>query len=77
MHSKRDAHGTAMRLADPEDARRAFAAACVAAHEEREWHLLLLATSAPDDESAQHLEVRADDAYRDAMAVAQEHELEV
>lgn len=70
-----DPHGAAMRLPDPDQARRDFARASVAAHEEREWYFLTLATSAPDDESARRLEAYADDAYQDAMAIAREHDL--
>ncbi len=71
-------YGDAMRLPDrdPDRARRAFARASLAAQEEREWYFLMLATSAPDDASARRLEAYADDAYRDAVAIAREHDLD-
>ncbi len=69
-------HGAAMRLQDPDQLRRDFAAASVAAHEEREWYFLMLASSASSDVSARMLEAYADDAYQDAIAIAREHDLD-
>ena len=56
--------------------RVAFAAARVAAHADRELYFLDLAVRAPDDDSARRLELYADAAYRDAVAMAIEHDLD-
>src|SRR5689334_17738509 len=71
----RDRYGPAMRLSDPELARIGFAAATLQQHCDREYFFLDLAVHAPDDESSRRLELYADDAYRDARAVATEHGL--
>jgi len=58
------------------DARRiAFAAQRVAAHAERELALLDRATRAKDDRRARQLELEADVAYRDVVALTEEHGL--
>jgi hypothetical protein len=61
---------------DPDHARLQFAAARADAHAGRELYLLELAVRAPDDDSARQLELYAHEAYCDAHAIAEEHELE-
>jgi hypothetical protein len=68
-------HDRVMRLEDPELARIGFAAETLRHHADREWFFLDLAVHAPDDDSSRQLELYADDAYRDARAVATEHGL--
>jgi hypothetical protein len=64
-----------MRLPDAEQARIGFAARSLRHHADREHFFLDLAVHAPDDESSRQLELYADDAYRDARAIASEHGL--
>lgn len=59
------------------DARRiAFVVARVAEHAERELALLERATRADDDLLARRLECEADAAYRDIVALTEEHGLD-
>ena len=61
---------------NPEQARLDHAAARLDIHDARECYLLELAVLAPDDDSARQLEIYAHDAYRDAQAIAEEHDLD-
>jgi len=56
--------------------RIAFAAARAAEHAERELSLLVRATQAADDLAARELEYAADTAYRDFVAIREEHGLD-
>ena len=59
-----------------EDARRiAFAAQRVAEHADRELRLLSMAAETPSDVRSQELEYQADSAYRDFVAMIEEHDL--
>jgi hypothetical protein len=58
-----------------EQRRIAFAAARIAQHADRELTLLTRATEAESDVSARLLEYEADGAYRDFIALIQEHGL--
>ena len=60
---------------DPDLTRLAFAAARADYHDARERYLLELAVLTSDDDFARRLEVYAHDAYRDALSIAEEHEL--
>jgi hypothetical protein len=62
-------------LAENEAKRIAFAAARVAQHADRELALLTRATEAASDERARQLETEADAAYRDFIALIEEHGL--
>ena len=62
---------------DPEEARVRFAAARADDHSVRELNLLELATRTKDDFRANLLELYAFEAFCDANAIAQEHELDV
>ena len=62
-------------LAENEAKRIAFAAARVAAHADRELALLARATEAASDLRARQLEGEADAAYRDFIALIEEHGL--
>jgi hypothetical protein len=64
------------RRRDPDAERVRFAAANLRRHHDREHHFLQLAVEAADDAASRLWEVCADDAYRDATAIAEEHELE-
>ena len=70
-----DRKGDTMRFHDPDSARIQFAAACFERHTDREYYFLDLAVRAADDDSSLALEVCADEAYRDAIAIAEEHGL--
>ena len=70
-----DHNGSAMRLDDADRARLGFAAATLRQHFDREYFFLDLAVHAPDDDSSRQLELYADDAFRDAWAIATEHGL--
>jgi len=59
---------------EPEAARINFAAARVRALAKIEFHLLDQAVQAPDDDSARQLELQADTAWRDALAINSEHD---
>ena len=59
-----------------DQARLQFASARADGHLVRELYLLELAVHAPDDEAARQLELYAHEAYCDAHAIAEEHELE-
>jgi hypothetical protein len=61
---------------DPERARVDYALARADQHAVRELYFLDLAVLAPDDESARALELYADEAYRDAVAITEEHDLD-
>jgi hypothetical protein len=64
-------------MADPRsDARVATALARLCEHAEREIHLLDRAEQADDPDTARRLNHYARDAYRDAMAIAREHDIE-
>jgi hypothetical protein len=70
-------HLLAMEAIHALDSRRlAFASARASDHVERELYFLELASDAPDDDSARQLEIYADTAYRDALAIVSEHELD-
>ena len=56
--------------------RLAFASARASEHVERELYFLELASDARDDDSARQLELYADTAYHDALAIITEHELD-
>jgi hypothetical protein len=58
-----------------EQKRIAFAAERIAAHADRELSLLSRATQAKSDISARRLEGEADVAYRDFIALIEEHGL--
>jgi hypothetical protein len=60
---------------EKEAMRIAFAAARVAQHADRELTLLTRATEAESDDSARQLEYEADAAYRDFIALIEEHGL--
>jgi hypothetical protein len=55
--------------------REGYARALLAQHADRELFFLQLAVMAPDDESSRWYEAYADEAYRDALAVAGEHDV--
>jgi hypothetical protein len=59
-----------------EEQRIRFAAARVADHAERELSLLERATQVQDDRRARELEYQADVAYRDCIAITEEHGLD-
>ena len=61
---------------DPDQARLRFASARADDHAVRELYLLELAVRAPDDDSARQLELYAHEAYCDAHAIAEEHDLD-
>ena len=61
---------------DPETRRIAFAAGRIGEHAEQELKLLERAVQEPDDVTARELEIQADMAYRDFVAMIQEHGLE-
>ena len=63
------------RPGDPEIRRITFAASRVADHAARELALLVRATQVPDDRHARELELEADVAYRDLVALTEEHGL--
>ena len=63
------------RAADSDVRRITFAAARVADHAARELALLVRATQVPDDRHARELELEADVAYRDLVALTEEHGL--
>ena len=62
-------------VADEEAKRVAFAATRIAEHADRELALLTRAADAPSDAHAQELEYAADVAYRDFIALIEEHDL--
>jgi hypothetical protein len=64
------------RAVDLEAKRIAYAAARVADHAERELFLLDRATHARDHVAARELESEADIAYRDLVALTEEHGLD-
>ena len=59
-----------------EDRRIAWASARADQHSVRELYFLELAVQAPDEDSANALELYAYEAYKDALAITEEHELE-
>jgi hypothetical protein len=63
------------RLAENDAKRITFAAARVAQHADRELALLTRATEATSDARARELECEADAAYRDFIALIEEHGL--
>jgi hypothetical protein len=65
----------AQEAAEKEAKRIAFAAARVARHADRELSLLTRATEAASDRHARQLESEADAAYRDFIALIEEHGL--
>jgi hypothetical protein len=70
-------HLLAMQTSQSLDSRRlAFANQRAADHIERELYFLELASDARDDDSARQLELYADTAYHDALAIITEHELD-
>jgi hypothetical protein len=60
-----------------EQARVDYALARADAHSLRELYFLELAVKAPDEDSANALELYAFDAYRDALAITKEHDLDL
>jgi hypothetical protein len=62
---------------DPDEARVRFAAARADDHSVRELYLLELAVRTKDDFRSSLLELYAFEAFCDANAIAQEHELDV
>ena len=60
----------------PEQARIDYALARADEHSVRELYFLELAVQAPDEDSANVLELYAFDAYRDALAITREHHLD-
>jgi hypothetical protein len=67
----------AHRHEQPERARLEYARARANEHDERELYFLELAVQAPDDDSARELELHADRAYRDRLAITEEHDLAI
>ena len=63
------------RLAENDAKRITFAAARVAQHADRELTLLTRATQTTSDARARQLECEADAAYRDFIALIEEHGL--
>jgi hypothetical protein len=63
------------RRRDPDAERVRFASDRLRRHHDREHHFLKLAVEASDDTASRMWEVYADDAYRDATAIAAEHGL--
>ena len=63
-------------LARPEQPRVAWAQARADEHSVRELYFLELAVRAPDEDSANALELYAYEAYKDALAIKEEHGLE-
>ena len=61
-------------LLEREAVRLAFAASRVRRLAETELQLLELAVNAADDDSARQLELQADTAWRDALALTREHD---
>jgi len=59
-----------------EHRRVAWALARADGHSVRELYFLELAVQAPDEDSANALELYAYEAYKDALAITEEHELE-
>jgi len=68
-------HRRCARSHDPDAERVRFASALLERHHDREHHFLQLAVEAADDAASRLWELCADDAYRDATAIAKEHEL--
>jgi hypothetical protein len=60
----------------PEQARLETAQARADEHSVRELYFLELAVKAPDEDSANALELYAYEAYKDALAITKEHDLE-
>jgi len=60
----------------PEHPRVAWAQARADEHSVRELYFLELAVRAPDEDSANALELYAYEAYKDALAIKEEHGLE-
>jgi hypothetical protein len=60
----------------PEQARIDYALARADEHSVRELYFLELAVHAPDEDSANVLELYAFDAYKDALAITREHHLD-
>ena len=59
-----------------DDRREAWALARADRHSVRELYFLELAVRAPDEDSANALELYAYEAYKDALAITEEHDLE-
>ena len=59
-----------------EDRRVAWALGRADGHSVRELYFLELAVRAPDEDSANALELHAYEAYKDALAITEEHDLE-
>lgn len=70
-----DRHERDADLAEKDARRVAFASLRIAAHAERELALLTRATEVDDDLHARQLESAADTAYRDFIALIEEHGL--
>jgi hypothetical protein len=60
----------------PEQARVDYALARADEHALRERYFLELAVRAPDDDSARTLELHAFEAFQDALAITQEHDID-
>jgi len=77
MPDRLDRHDTSgHRRSELDRARLDFASARADAHATRELLLLELAVSASDDDSARRLELDAYEAYCDALAITEEHDLD-
>jgi len=77
MPDRLDRHdATGARRPDPERARLDFASARADVHAIRELFLLERAVQASDDVAARWLELDAHEAYCDALAIAEEHDLD-
>jgi hypothetical protein len=74
MPDRLDRHGH--RRSELELARLDFASARADVHSTRELLLLEFAVSVSDDDSARRLELDAHEAYCDALAIAEEHDLD-
>jgi hypothetical protein len=70
-------HADVCRQPGPPERRRVASALALAdRHSVRELYFLELAVRAPDEESANALELYAYEAYKDALAIKEEHGLE-
>jgi len=70
-----DRYDRGAEYADREARRIAYAAERIAQHADRELVLLTRATEAENDMNARRLEMEADTAYRDFIALIEEHGL--
>ena len=73
---ERDSGDICRQPSAPEQPHVAWAEARADAHSCRELYFLELALQAPDEDSANTLELYAYEAYKDALAIKEEHGLE-